>query len=108
MTADLEERIYQVQDIQRWDNIPLRQLYLWLVERIAGHDYDTFDSFVCTAYDEQEAKNLYPTGDDNDWVRYENRCTWPAKGSDLIVAKCIGVAIEGSNAAVVLASYGGG
>lgn len=89
-------------------------LCLWLVSRGEGAHvtYDQYDSFLCTAFTEDEARRLHPDGSiwnatpfwgDDDLIS-----SWPIRPEDVTV-KLIGIADQSlTRGAVLIASYNAG
>ena len=77
----------------------MKLYYVWQDE---NNDYDTYDSFVVCAENEEEAKNTHPDGDGN-WRRY----TW-ASSPEKVKCKLIGVANDNVEKGVVIASFNAG
>jgi hypothetical protein len=90
-------------------------LYLFLVSQSEQRGYDTFDSFVCAAASEEEARNLNPEAiwgpKKNfpipiDWDKQANvrDPSWATR-RESVEAKLLGVALHGTSPGVICASY---
>ena len=75
-------------------------LKLFKISQNSNTDYDTYDSAIVAAYDEEEARNTHPDGD------WECNYTWSEP--DEVSVKYIGIATEDIEAGVVLASFNAG
>lgn len=76
---------------------------LWLVTQDQNNDYYTYDSFVCAAASEQDAKDTHPLG------RWDETYCWAQRGSEKIKAKKIGSTVPGdTEPGVWLASFNAG
>lgn len=77
---------------------------LYLISQSVNHDYDTYDSAVVIAPDEEVAKTIHPSGDQTSWGwNYGGWCASP----DQVSVKFLGVSdnpIQG----LVLASFNAG
>ena len=71
--------------------------YVWQDE---NNDYDTYDSFVVCAENEEEAKNTHPDGK---W----SLCTW-ASSPEKVKCKLIGTARDNVERGIVIASFNAG
>jgi hypothetical protein len=86
-------------------------LYVWLVSQDEVTGYDTFDSFVCIAASEEEARDTNPWAnaspidwDDRPKTYYGD---WATR-RDAVKVKLLGVAIHGSTPGIVCASFNAG
>jgi hypothetical protein len=86
-------------------------LYVYLVSQDEVKGYDTFDSFVCIAASEEEARDTNPwvnaspiDWDDRPKTYYGD---WATR-RDAVKVQLIGVAIHGSIPGVVCASFNAG
>lgn len=80
-------------------------MYLYLVEQTVNQNYDTYDSFVVAAQNEEVAKNTHPSGRAGDWEEpYSSWCNSP----DEVAVTLLGEAVEGTEYGVILASYNAG
>lgn len=79
--------------------------------------YDTYDSFVCVAESEEEARRTYPNGnDDYTWSdareRWESTGGWSFHAWDAhistVSARLIGTAAPGVEVGVICASFNAG
>ena len=88
---------------------------IFLVERTDDGDYDQFDSFVCIAKNEHDAKHTHPDYDSTD-VSKENTGLWDGKKErfsewtdiENVTATYIGEAKDDSVRSVVCSSYNAG
>lgn len=79
-------------------------LSIWYVVRTDDDpSYDIYESFVCIASNEQEARQMHPSGLQQHWTMMYNWITLD-KMSELRVQR-VGVALEGAVPGVILASY---
>jgi len=81
-------------------------LYLLTQNEVGG--YDTYDSCVVAAETEEEAKKIHPS----DYVR-NNAYDWGKDGTwasspESVSADLIGIAAEGTETGVILASFNAG
>jgi len=82
---------------------------IYLCSQDENCDYDTYDSFVCYAETEEEARNLYPTSPD-----YNTEPEWDkipyhwASTPDNVTVKLFGTALPGSEAGVICSSFNAG
>ena len=72
---------------------------LWLISQDHNNNYDTFDSAVVAAENEEEARHTKVGS-------FDKYGTWAAP--EHVKAKLIGEAIEGTAAGVVLGSFNAG
>ena len=79
---------------------------LYLVEQSDNGNYDTFDSIVVVAGDEESAKDFGPYGPVN-WGDVDPYTTW-AKSRDSVTAYLVGTATSGKEGDVILASFNAG
>jgi len=77
---------------------------LYLISQSVNNDYDTYDSAVVAAETELAARATHPNGDD-DPPPYLVGC-W-AQPEDVKVT-LVGVAVEGTEAGVICASFNAG
>jgi hypothetical protein len=76
---------------------------LYLISQNENRDYDTYDSAIVAAVDEDAARNTHPGGA---WrQRYDT--SW-CKSPEAVNVELIGVAAEGIEPGVVLASFNAG
>lgn len=81
---------------------------LYLISQDINNDYDTFDSAVVCAPDEETARNTHPQGIWGHKKRYEwDKWSWCPLVSQVKV-KLIGKAVEGMEHHVVCASFHAG
>jgi len=73
---------------------------LYLLSQHQNNWYDTFDSLVVAAKDEESARNIKPSS--RDWG-----CDW-AYSPDQVTVEFIGKAIKGTLEGVVLSSFNAG
>jgi hypothetical protein len=78
---------------------------LWLLEQSQINDYDTFDSAVVCAADEESARRTHPYGPNADWTG-----PYPVWATDPSVVKVtlLGDALPSVQIGVVLASFNAG
>lgn len=69
--------------------------------------YDSYSEFVCTAYTEQEARNIHPSGSDGNWSWYGS---WiKLEQIDILEVTEIGIATPGTQPhKVIVASFHAG
>lgn len=79
-------------------------LYLLTQDEATG--YDTFDSCIVAAKNEEEARGISPSWNGE----FKDGATWTdwASSPEKVEAKLIGVATEGTHSGVILASYNAG
>lgn len=70
---------------------------LYLISQDVNDGYDTFDSAVVAAHNEDEAKNTKIGWDGNEWAEPKD-----------VTAKLIGTAIKGTRAGEILTSFNAG
>jgi len=82
---------------------------LYLISQDVNDDYDTFDSAVVVAENEEEAKKIHPNSDDaNDEDNFSHSGTWAANISQVKV-KYIGEACKDLEVgSVVIYSFNAG
>ena len=78
---------------------------LYLLKQNAKEDYDTYDSCVVCAENEEDAKSIHPDG--SVFIEREHWGTW-ANTKDQISCEEIGVPIEGLERGVIVASFNAG
>ncbi len=80
---------------------------LWLLTNEKVQGYDTYDSAVVAALDEDAARKTHPSQYKDDWDGEVSR--WPdwCNANDVLV-QCIGEAKEGTGAGVICASFNAG
>lgn len=90
-------------------------LKLWLIQQSANDGYDTFDSAVVAAADEEAASRLSPSGDV--WIEGKGWCwdgkptSYPAKDWTFpanVTVKLIGEALPSTKPGVICASFNAG
>ncbi len=79
----------------------MSNLNLYLLSQSVNNAYDTYDSCVVAAKDEDDAKSIHPDGDKNPYL-----ASW-APISDVSV-KLIGVAVEGVKRGRICTSFNAG
>jgi hypothetical protein len=80
---------------------------LYLISQTENDDWDTFDSAVVAAPDEEIARNMSPsTGGPCDWEN-KNSYMWAFKPENVTV-KLIGKAIKGTIQGVICSSFRAG
>ena len=81
---------------------------IYLCSQNENSGYDTYDSFICAAKDEESARNILPDSDypnGNEWgEEWANWCSSPAH----VDVELIGVAGDGVKHGVILASFNAG
>lgn len=79
---------------------------LFLIEQTQNDDYDTYDSAVVAAHDEETARQMHPgTGNQIDWGKtYSSWCSKPEQ----VKVRCIGDAADDVPHGVVCASFNAG
>jgi len=75
---------------------------LYLISQTENNGYDTYDTAVVAAKDEDEARNITPDGDWN--TRYSTWCSSPSK----VTVNLIGKATAGTEPGIILASFNAG
>lgn len=83
----------------------MNTLNLYLISQTETHTHGTYDSAVVAAYNENEAKQIHPTGDNHEFMT--KNYTWVA--SDKVIVQLLGKAntdIKANN--VICASYNAG
>ena len=79
---------------------------LYLISQDYNNDYDTYDSAVVAANDEEEARMMHPGGHEN-WDGIERKYgSWV--NSDKVSVRFIGDAISGTAKGVICASFNAG
>lgn len=79
---------------------------LYLIVQSVNNDWDTYDSAVVAAVDEEQARNTHPSGDyEKDWE--DTNATW-AYSPEQVSVRYLGPAMEGSEAGVICASFNAG
>ena len=76
---------------------------LFLISQTENDDYDTYDSAVVCAQDEDEARNIQP-GCHQFGDKWSDWCSSPEK----VTVKCVGEAADGIDRGVVCASFNAG
>jgi hypothetical protein len=82
----------------------MKTLNIYKLSQIQNTVYDTYDSCVVIAENEENAKNITPSGYKFSDSIYGDWCSSP----DHVTAELIGEAVRGSTVGVVLASYNAG
>ena len=77
---------------------------LYLCSQDSKDDYDTYDSFICAASDEREARLTSP---EHNYSFDQSRHVW-CVSPDLVTVKLIGVADKSIEKGVVCASFNAG
>jgi hypothetical protein len=78
---------------------------LYLLTQISNNGYDTYDSCVVCAENEEDAKSIHPDG--SVFIERKSWSTWTAT-KDQISCEEIGVSIEGLGRGVIIASFNAG
>lgn len=77
---------------------------LYLLSQSENTDWDTYDACIVVAYDAEEAKHILP----RKYSKFgESRSSW-CSSPDFVRVELIGVAVEGLEKGVVLASFNAG
>jgi hypothetical protein len=80
---------------------------LYLVSQNINGDYDSFDSFVVAAEDEESARYTHPSSKYKKWNGEDKSGTWCAV--QYVVVSLIGVAQDGyKNKQIICASFNAG
>ena len=79
---------------------------LYRITQIVNNDYDTYDSAIVAAESEDDARNMHPNFDFS-CPDYIPEATYWAEPKD-VHAEFIGVAAEGIERSVILASFNAG
>ena len=78
---------------------------IYKISQSSNQDYDTFDSAVVCANDEESARNMNPrNGESADWSHQYSWCDSP----DKVTVEYIGEAVDSLLAGVVVASFNAG
>ncbi len=81
---------------------------LYRIAQEANNDYDTYDSAVVVAVDEENAREMDPSGGVMDWTKIRHRSDW-ASQRDQVTVEYLGVAdARYTEPCVVCASYHAG
>lgn len=82
---------------------------LYLVTQIENTGYDTFDSFVCTAPDEETARNTSPHGGPMNWdINLRWGSDW-CRAAQYVTVKIIGITLDDDTEQhVICASFNAG
>ena len=85
---------------------------IYKISQNENNDYDTFDSMVVIAKDENEARIMCPSFDSSDYIKYDftsgfGNSEWASKLENVTV-EYIGKAKKNEVARIVLASYNAG
>lgn len=82
-------------------------MYIYLLSQIENDDYDTYDSIIVCAENEQEAKKIHPYGS-----IYKNSEAWEStcwcSSPDNVEVELIGIAIKGLEKGIILGSFNAG
>jgi hypothetical protein len=86
---------------------------LYLLEQSANNNYDTYDSVIVAAQNEDEARKIHPSsyekeGLEKPWYKRGDRFSTWAYELDQVNVSFIGVAKEGTEKGVILASFNAG
>jgi hypothetical protein len=52
------------------------KMNIYLISQTENCDYDTYDSFICFALDEQDARQMHPSGDNEAWLDSFDSSSW--------------------------------
>lgn len=77
---------------------------LYLISQDVNNDYDTYDSAVVAAKNEEMARNTIPGGLHN---TFEHNCSW-VRSPDQVKVELIGKAKAGTKPGVICASFNAG
>lgn len=80
---------------------------IYKVSQSDNTDYDSFDSFIAAAESEEEARDISPRGGLVDWDGNIGKWEWTTKRENVEVW-FVGVAKEGMEKGVILASFNAG
>ena len=83
------------------------KMKLFLISQRENKDWDTFDSFVAAALDEETARNMSPDGGVVDWKDKSIYSNWCSKPSEVFV-KYLGEASPEIKQGVICASFRAG
>lgn len=94
----------------------MTRLKIFRISQDVNNGYDTYDSAVVIARDENEARNIYPTKEyddsviQSDWAEQSRRRPYGAwcYAPEEVKVELIGVAKAGSVASVVVSSFNAG
>lgn len=85
---------------------------IYKISQGVNNDYDTYDSAIVCAENEEEAKKIHPRGEydykekNDDIKEEENYGSWAKK--EFVEVEYIGVAKEGLEKGVIVASFNAG
>lgn len=86
------------------------QMYLWKISQDVNNGWDTYDSAVVAAKTEEEARNIHPDPYGNFMLCEEfhprTYGSWCARQD--VKVEMIGVAVDGTLAGVIVASFKAG
>lgn len=77
---------------------------IYLVSQDENSDYDTFDSFVCHAESEEQARNMLPSELEKWGGAHSAWCSSP----DLVSVELVGLSSPGSEVGVICSSFNAG
>ena len=77
---------------------------LYLISQDENNDYDTYDSVIVAAESEKTARLINP---DNLWEWRDPYSSW-CSSPDKVHVKWIGVALDGTEEGIILASFNAG
>lgn len=82
---------------------------LYKISQTVNNDWDTYDSAIVAAENEEEARKINPSDFDNKhwWTEEDRYTSWCSKLEDVQV-ELIGVAKEGIEKGVIVASFNAG
>lgn len=85
---------------------------LYKISQSANNDYDTYDSVIVAAENEDEARKTHPSPYEENidgmwWDRDDKHSSWAFK-LDQVKVEFIGTAKEGTPKGIILASYNAG
>lgn len=79
---------------------------LYLITQVENNGYDTYDSAVVAAMSEDDARKIHPDNND-DHDMNERDWAWVADRSKVTV-QLIGIAVDGIERGVIVASFNAG
>lgn len=77
---------------------------LYLISQSENNNYDTYDSAVVAAEDEESARTTLP----GSYVKWGDKYSCWASSPEKVSVEFIGEAVEGTVAGVILASFNAG
>ena len=80
---------------------------LYLISQDQNNEYETFDSAVVAAPDEETARNMDPANG-NPVKEWDDRYSSWCNGQDKVIVRYLGEAVDGVEKGVVCASFNAG